>query len=155
MAESTLLAKYCTGCRQHKLIADFHKDRTRRDGIKHYCKVCTNSYNTGQKSRDPKAFLAKAARRSYRYTLRDKYGLTVEQYEAMVLAQDGLCAICKQPQTAVSKTGVVKAMPVDHNHVTGKVRELLCDGCNQGLGAFGDDINRMSAALDYLIRHSE
>lgn len=64
-----------------------------------------------------------------------KLGLTVEQFEKMVEAQRNLCAICDQPETR-SKMGRVSKLAVDHDHVTGKIRALLCYRHNVGLGAF-------------------
>ena len=69
-----------------------------------------------------------------------RYGLTKQQYEAMIAAQQGLCAICKVRPFAV----------VDHDHETKEVRGLLCDTCNRGLGLLGDSIERIRAALEYL-----
>lgn len=154
MAESTA-ARYCIRCAQTKPASEFHKDRKRIDGLSFYCKKCNHLADQAQKDRDPETYRARQARRSYKWALRTKYGLTLAEYEAMADAQGGVCAICKRPQTAVSKTGAVKLMPVDHDHRTGKNRGLLCDPCNIGLGAFEDDIVRLSAAIDYLLRHSE
>lgn len=131
------------------------RTRKRIDGLSFYCKKCNHLADQAQKDRDPETYRARQARRSYKWALRTKYGLTLAEYEAMADAQGGVCAICKRPQTAVSKTGAVKLMPVDHDHRTGKNRGLLCDPCNIGLGAFEDDIVRLSAAIDYLLRHSE
>jgi hypothetical protein len=48
-----------------------------------------------------------------------------------------------------------KKLFVDHNHNTGKVRELLCHGCNTGIGLMQDDVDLLQKALDYLIKHKE
>jgi hypothetical protein len=78
-------------------------------------------------------------------SLRIKYGITQEQYDEMVRRQNGLCAICAH---APSK----KILVVDHDHQTGAIRGLLCDGCNVGLGRFGDNPGLLAAALRYLER---
>lgn len=75
-----------------------------------------------------------------------KYGLTLLDYDEMVKAQDGRCRICETTESGVA--GEVWA--VDHNHVTLRVRALLCNDCNAGLGHFGDDPARLRAAADYL-----
>lgn len=64
-----------------------------------------------------------------KYSLR-RYGLTLEQFEAMKKEQKGLCALCGNPPK--NKRGLVP----DHNHRTGKVRALLCDGCNWVVGVY-------------------
>jgi hypothetical protein len=73
-----------------------------------------------------------------RYRARTKYGLTLEERNAL-LAQG--CRICRKPATAI-----------DHDHGTGEVRGPLCDGCNRGLGIFGDDPALLSRAAAYLER---
>jgi hypothetical protein len=71
-------------------------------------------------------------------------------YDRMVVAQVYGCAICGADESA-ERHGV---FCVDHNHKTGKIRALLCVKCNQGLGCFGDDPNRLRLALLYLKEHS-
>lgn len=85
-------------------------------------------------------------RREHLKTLERKFGLAPEAYEQRVLEQNGVCAICKQRNN-------VKRSPhlrVDHCHATNKLRALLCHKCNVGLGTFGDDVNLMQIAIDYL-----
>lgn len=77
-----------------------------------------------------------------------KYGLTQEQYEAMLAEQDGRCAICRSPDWP----GKDRRPHVDHCHKTGKIRALLCGKCNNGLGNYDDDPARLRAAADYLER---
>ena len=75
--------------------------------------------------------------------LKLSYGLTVEQYEALVSAQGGLCAIC-------ASDGGGRRLAVDHCHATGKVRGLLCLNCNTALGKLGDSPSRLREAAAYL-----
>ena len=56
---------------------------------------------------------------------KSRYGITVEEYEAMAKAQNYLCAICKRPETKTRKDGTTMILCVDHNHITGQVRDLL------------------------------
>lgn len=86
------------------------------------------------------------------HILRSRYGLTVERYEAMLAAQGGVCAICEQAETILNRNGVQQCLGVDHDHITGEVRGLLCFKCNSALGAFGDDTRRLVRAAEYLIR---
>jgi len=155
VSQSTGLSKLCPRCACTKHINSYNKDRSRPDGLSFYCKTCNQADWLRQRSADPEGYRAKQARRSYRYTLRIKFGISLEDYEAKLAQQNGVCAICGQPETSVSKTGAIKALPVDHDHRTGKLRGLLCDACNKGLGAFGDDVNRLRAAIAYLQLYSE
>ena len=75
--------------------------------------------------------------------LKRRYGITLEQYEAMLESQNGKCAICKGD----CLTG--RNLAVDHDHETGKVRGLLCSKCNQGLGQL-NNIELLQRAIDYL-----
>lgn len=86
------------------------------------------------------------------YQLKTKYNLTPEQHDEMLAAQNGLCALCGNPP---DPNGVRAAsrLHVDHDHLTGVVRELLCNVCNQGLGHFRDDPALLRAAADYIDRH--
>ena len=63
----------------------------------------------------------------------------------MLSSQDGKCSICGR-----ERSQLVKQLCVDHDHETGKVRGLLCDKCNRGLGFFNDDHELLKKALNYL-----
>lgn len=76
-------------------------------------------------------------------------GVTLEQYETLWRAQDGKCAICRQPETA-RQNGVLWRLSVDHSHGDGAIRGLLCTRCNPGLGYFRDDPKLLRLAADYL-----
>lgn len=85
--------------------------------------------------------------------LKSRFGITAEQYVEMLTAQHGVCAICAMPETIIER-GVVRQLAVDHDHLTGKVRGLLCGRCNMGIGRFGDDPNLLARAITYLHRHT-
>jgi hypothetical protein len=74
--------------------------------------------------------------------LRRKYGMSLQDYDAMLARQNGACAICRRT--------FEKTPSVDHCHATNIVRGLLCSKCNQGLGCYDDDIDLMRAAVAYL-----
>jgi hypothetical protein len=76
--------------------------------------------------------------------VRAMYGIEPEEYLQMHKSQQGRCAICGEEPT--TKRG----LHLDHCHETGKVRGLLCHGCNTGIGSFGDDPELLKKALDYL-----
>jgi hypothetical protein len=66
----------------------------------------------------------------------------------MVIEQKGVCAICKMPNAWNRREGEI--LVIDHNHATGRIRGLLCHGCNQALGLFRDNILVLEAAIKYL-----
>ena len=92
--------------------------------------------------------------------LRIRYGLTPLQYNRLFTAQNGVCAICGQPETARQKSGKIQRLSIDHNHkcCPGKrscgrcVRGLLCVRCNIALGSLSDDVTRMYAMISYITR---
>ncbi len=86
--------------------------------------------------------------------LRTKFGITVERYDQMLKDQNGVCAICKQPETA-GRAGKIKLLSVDHSHTTEQLRGLLCDNCNKALGCMHDNIERFQSAIEYLNRYSK
>ena len=77
---------------------------------------------------------------------RKKFGITHEQFDAMLIAQSGRCAICSVPLTLPC---------LDHNHKTGKYREILCRFCNLVLGNAKDSISVLEESIKYLKRHGE
>jgi hypothetical protein len=76
------------------------------------------------------------------------YGLTIEQYKEMLINQDYKCAICGD--AADGKGAKLRNLCVDHCHTTGKIRGLLCNKCNSGLGQFRDNPGFMLNAIQYL-----
>lgn len=85
--------------------------------------------------------------------LKRYYGMTGEEYGAMLADQKGVCAICEQPETAMFN-GRPKVMHVDHDHATGQIRALLCGSCNGMLGLAKDKPETLRAAAIYLEKHS-
>jgi hypothetical protein len=77
------------------------------------------------------------------------YGIGLPEYEAMLAAQGGVCAICRQPETARARGGGPRPLSVDHDHETGKVRGLLCLRCNRDLAVVEDGL-RLDRAMAYL-----
>lgn len=87
--------------------------------------------------------------------MRSNYGLEPGQYEEMLAAQNGGCAICGTAVTGVREKGRrERRLSVDHNHSTGAVRGLLCHHCNFGIGHFKDSPELLQKAMAYLINSS-
>lgn len=81
------------------------------------------------------------------HTLKRLYGITLEEYNTLFLNQKGCCSICEVHQLDLTDP---RALAVDHNHTTGKVRGLLCSTCNKALGLFNDSIDLLMKATNYL-----
>ena len=125
--------KECKWCEIVQPVGEFYKRNNRPNGYLTGCKTCRAEKNPStEESRD--------------YHYKRKYGITLETYELMLRAQDYTCAICG---TAAVKSRN-KKLVVDHCHDTGKVRGLLCNKCNVGLGQFGDNKEVLLKALAYL-----
>jgi hypothetical protein len=95
------------------------------------------------------------------YGLVRNYNISLTEYAQMFASQNGVCAICKQPETSKlpgRKTDQTESrardLSVDHCHKTGKVRQLLCNACNHMLGVAKDNEEMLLAAADYLRKHS-
>lgn len=79
-----------------------------------------------------------------RHRLKKNFGLTIDQYSQLLEKQNRKCAVCKVFNNSQ------RHFPVDHDHVTGKVRGLLCPNCNMAIGMFKENKEIIKAALDYL-----
>lgn len=75
--------------------------------------------------------------------LRRQFGISAADYDAMLAAQGSCCAICNTEPNG-------RPWHVDHDHATGRVRGILCDNCNRGLGHFRDDVGFLNRAIEYL-----
>jgi len=121
--------KNCNGCKTDLALTAFNKQHTSKDGHRSICKSC----------------LAVKARP---YLLQKRFGITQERYEEMLKEQGLGCALCSSKNPG----GRWSVFAVDHCHDTGRVRGLLCYGCNLALGILGDTEAGLSKALDY-VRH--
>ena len=127
--------KRCPDCDQVLAHTAFPRNKASRDGLASYCKPCHNARTHAARER---------AGGSRDYHLRRRYGITEAEYDALVAAQGGVCAVCQERPPG----------HVDHDHRTGAVRGVLCSGCNQGLGNFRDSADAMRRGADYIERTS-
>jgi hypothetical protein len=81
------------------------------------------------------------------WSLKRKFGITQTEFELLFEIQMGKCAICAEAPDEI--------LNIDHDHITGEIRALLCSACNRGLGHFKDDLQRISAAAIYLALHKK
>ena len=84
-------------------------------------------------------------------TLKTRYGITLEEKEQMMLDQGNKCLICNIKFTDCFNCNTTPA--VDHCHITGSIRGILCNKCNRGLGCYDDSISLHASAARYLYKH--
>ena len=120
------------------------KNKAGKDGIGGRCQECNRKrtsewYQKNKHKRSTPELLA------YRrdWSRKRKFGITADEYMDLLLKQEGICAIC-------GDVNIDRSLAVDHDHVTGHVRGLLCTRCNQGLGQFRDNIDFLKRAIEYL-----
>lgn len=176
-----MINKYCPVCKTEHPITHFHKCAKASDGVQFRCKDCDKKYHHERYLRDKEKISVQTKKwkeenkekasqagkewakqnpdkiKTYQRTsnLRKNFGLEIHEYEQMLKAQGGVCAICEQPETFIHKaTGKPARLAVDHCHVKGSVRKLLCKSCNNGLGLFKDNPELLKKAADYLRNHN-
>jgi len=136
----TATHKWCPGCEQMLPRDRFYRDKSVSNGLRSYCKECTRQQNKARK---------RSREQNRKYNIQ-KYGITIDEYDALLEAQDGCCAVC-----GTLYPGKQGRFCVDHDHTTGKIRGLLCATCNLGLGHFQDDVERLQLAIDYLNKQEQ
>jgi hypothetical protein len=175
-AGMSILSKKCTKCGEVKDLDQFTKDKRYADGRYSQCKSCKNGYFRDHYQENQAEIKARKLREyhanretilakkraaypldvsKHRYrnqvqNLKQNFGISIEQYQEMFDAQGGVCSICGKPETAKSNRGELKMLAVDHDHKTGKIRGLLCQKCNNGIGHFEDNGNLLLRAIRYL-----
>ena len=138
------ITKQCNRCKKDKPLSEFSKDTWSTDGLHNWCKDCMKAYRK-QRHNDPEAKQRDNAGSSNRM-LKRNYGITLDEYDRLLKQQGGVCAVCGKPPNG-------RRLHVDHNHKTGKVRGLLCSGCNVALGAVDDNMNVLQKLISYLTRN--
>lgn len=140
--------KKCTVCKEEKEYSCYHKSKQTKDGFGYRCIACDKSARQNYRNTNEDRF-RKVARKKQ---LKHKYGMSEEDYHAMLLSQGGGCAICKtlNPHGEGSTASHLQHFAVDHDHATGKVRGLLCNACNRGLGFLQDSIPILISSIMYL-----
>jgi Recombination endonuclease VII len=133
-----------------------HKKKVKIRGPIHYvCKVCEKPYSVMKNGGRPMTCSLECQDKFHRarvknWILKDKYGISLAEYNQKLIEQNGQCAICER-----SHSEFQHGLYVDRDHETGKVRDLLCREFNFGLGAFKEKNEFFLKAVDYLKSHRE
>jgi hypothetical protein len=139
--------------RQMKEYGKKHKDELKKYCLKHRLKHREELNEKASKyysrTKQSLAHYHKNPSHYKNLVLKRKYGITLDQFNSMYIAQGTACAIC------LRKFENNKHTHVDHNHLTGQVRQLLCKECNNGLGNFKESLVNLQRAIEYLQRWSK
>jgi len=143
-------------CKLHGLLSkrkDVGKDTNRPGSPKRFkCNKCSNEKSKIRRLINPDKELKKHRKQN----LKRKYGLSIECFKKITEAQNDSCSICKKKESAINHiTKNIRALSVDHCHISGKVRGLLCSKCNFGIGYFDDSIGNLHEAIKYLQHHKD
>jgi len=163
--------KKCSKCGELKPFDNFYKAKGMRDGYRSDCKTCNLAAKVARNAADPEVNRRRVKRwqqenpdryrarlDAYKQSgkkkisdrkshLKRKFGLTQAEYDELLELQDGGCAICGElPGERVS-------LHVDHDHLTGEVRGIVCVRCNNALGLFREDPALLTEAAHYLVFH--
>lgn len=120
----------CSVCKEEKELDLFEINTKRPNGRGSWCRACKNDKNRFQ-----------------------RYGITRDKYEALLVQQNYECAICGTTDPGGNVGQVGPQFAVDHDHKTGELRGLLCRSCNVGIGNLGDDPERLLNAVTYLLSY--
>lgn len=118
------------------------RGHARPEGIR--CIECRRENNASWNARNRQTRLAYGRTYMAAEGRRRKFGLTKEQYSALLAEHGGMCAICQESEPCG------RQLAIDHNHTTSKVRGMLCRKCNKGLGFFRDNQELLQRAALYL-----
>lgn len=143
--------KNCSKCGQFLPLNKFYQRGDLPDKSRSQCKSCVNEKNLQRYHLGNKLLRRKI---SYKYNLKINYGLTIDDYNKMYSEQDGRCPICSDvlENIFLDIKGVKSSL--DHCHISGKNRQILCSLCNTGLGVFKDSSNILEKAKQYVEKHS-
>jgi hypothetical protein len=155
------ITKTCIKCNVEKDLSNFSPHKRYKHGVVNECKSCRVILKKEFDNKNRERYLENNRKNStkFRTLNRDKYNLstkmsiykklgvviTKEEYLKLYEQQEGKCKICNMVPTGHKKT-----LCLDHDHITLKVRGLLCDNCNTALGKFKDDVELLQKAINYL-----
>lgn len=144
--------RYCPGCKSVKELTEFSTTRTRLK-IAAHCKECSRAklriYHETPKGKEAAKTAYMRNKRVYKNQhLMKRFGITLDEYENKLTQQSGGCAICQKTPEQNKKM-----LAVDHDHITGKNRDLLCASCNILIGFIEKNKLDFSSISRYLSKH--
>lgn len=147
--------KHCNKCCQVLPRSAFYFWPKMGFKISSACRECRAKRLVEWRESNPGRYASQKARaaaqlRKGHHHLRQRYGLTMDEFNAIATKQNWVCAICG---CAEVRKGASR-LSVDHDHKTGRVRELLCHKCNLAVGAIKENVGTAKALVEYLVRHS-
>lgn len=151
--------KKCSTCKQLKDFSSFHKNKYTKVGLQSCCKICDKSRlskwkkNNAASVRKHTSFYRKNNPEQVKRSCRSRdlkrfNNISIEEYDVLFVQQRGCCAGCQRHQFEFKQH-----LAVDHDHQTGRIRGLLCHGCNTFLGHMKDNPILLSTALTNLITY--
>jgi len=145
LTDDELICRKCGKSKPLSRFANNGNGYTYKDGKSRYkavCKDCLTAYQREWKRNNPQR--AKRIDRAYR--IKVKYGITRDEYAALLKSQNGTCALCGAERASSRNEN----LNIDHNHETGQIRGLLCTRCNTVIGLVNEDISLLSKMVEYL-----
>jgi|SRR6185503_4818109 len=142
IARSPLLPDFlrrCSGCKQDLSPSAFTRCQKNKDGLHSYCRECRSAAKKAD-------YASRAPEFAVKHRIKT-YGLAPAAFAGMVERQQNCCAICHE------EMGEGHNRHIDHDHATGRVRELLCSNCNRALGGARDNPDLLRAMAAYVERH--
>jgi hypothetical protein len=162
------IVRDCKLCNTPFPLTEFTYHKLGKWGHVAGCRTCINARNAARRAENPEKYRAsvraskarnKESVQEYQHswylknrdavlanTRQNNYGITSEQYDALMSAQSAKCGICDR----TFGNGKSDKAHVDHCHTTGKIRGLLCGNCNLGIGNFQDRVDLLLRASEYL-----
>ena len=139
--------KICTKCKTEKPLSEYSHERAkgRKPSLQPRCKTCSSEDTRNwRKSQDIDKLKDRYLQRTY--------GVTLQWYQDTLALQHNACPLCRCAFTFHGELNADSPV-VDHDHATGKVRGIICNECNRGLGYFHDNPDALRKAATYLEEH--
>lgn len=166
-----IMIKKCTRCKENKELHRFTKCINSKDGAYSQCKDCKSQLAREYRKNNPEKAKELDRKRGAKYREKSKdtrkiyynknknkfknriilkkFGISLDDYNKMFEKQKGCCGICNTHQSEFNIS-----LAIDHCHTTGKIRGLLCNHCNMGIGLFNENIKTLEKSIEYLKQYN-